>query len=90
MQYFEELKDGENGKAKADALLDLYNHKTRNLVLKGVFGDLRVRAGSIVIVNLNIGDIITKNCFIVEKCKHIFKAESHFMDLALIGGDFTV
>ena len=89
LQYFEDIKSDKNAKAKADALLELYNHKTRNLTLKGVFGNLKVRAGSMVIVNLNIGDIITKNYFIVEKCKHIFKSDEHFMDLLLIGGDFS-
>lgn len=90
LQFFEDIKNEKQAKAKADALLKLYNQKTRNLTLKGVFGDLKIRAGSMVIVNLNIGDTITKNYFIVEKCKHIFKSDEHFMDLSLIGGDFTV
>lgn len=89
LQYFEDIKSDKNAKTKANALLELYNHKTRNLTLKGVFGNLKVRAGNMVIVNLNIGDIITKNYFIVEKCKHIFKSDEHFMDLLLIGGDFS-
>ena len=31
LQYFDTLQKGENGQAKADALLKLYNKKTRNL-----------------------------------------------------------
>ncbi|MCM1545201.1 MAG: hydrolase, partial [Ruminococcus sp.] len=34
LQYFDTLSEGENGKAKADALLSLYNRKTHNLTIK--------------------------------------------------------
>ena len=88
LQYFDTLKDGENGKAKADALLSLYNHKTRNLSIKGAFGDTRVRAGSLVVVMLNLGDMKVKNFMLVEKCKHEFKNGQHTMDLNLRGGEF--
>lgn len=89
LQYFDKLKDGENGKAKADALLSLYNKKTRNLTVKNVFGDSRVRAGSMVVVQLDLGDIKLKNLMLVEKCKHSFKENEHFMDLILRGGEFV-
>ena len=36
LQYFDTLKKGENGQAKVDALLKLYNKKTRNLKLTNV------------------------------------------------------
>ena len=52
LQYHDTLKDGENGKEKANALLSLYNQKTRNLSIKDAFGNLSVRAGSIVVVAL--------------------------------------
>lgn len=90
LQYFDTLKEGENGQAKADALLDLYNKKTRNLSLKKVIGDVRVRAGSLIPVFLNLGDIEVGNYFLVEKCKHEFKESQHFMDLTLRGGEFIV
>ena len=38
LQYFDTLKKGENGQVKADALLSLYNKKTRNLKLSNVLG----------------------------------------------------
>lgn len=88
LQYFEKLKKGENGKAKADALLSLYNNKTRNLSVKNAFGDVRVRAGSMVVVMLDLGDIKVKNWMLVEKCKHEFKENQHFMTLTLRGGEF--
>lgn len=90
LQYHDKLKKGENGKAKADALLSLYNHKTRNLTIKNACGDVRVRAGSMVVVMLNLGDIIAKNWMIVEKCKHEFKESEHLMTLTMKGGEFNV
>ncbi|WFD12204.1 hydrolase [Tepidibacter hydrothermalis] len=89
LQYFDTLQKGENGKAKADALLSLYNSKTRNLVINNAFGDTRVRAGSMVIVQLNLGDIKLNNFMLVEKCKHKFKNDEHLMDLTLRGGEFV-
>ncbi len=88
LQYFDTLQKGENGQAKADALLKLYNHKTRNLSVKNAFGDIRVRAGSMVIVMMKLGDVSLKNLMLVEKCKHEFKESEHYMDLTLRGGDF--
>ena len=88
LQHFDTLQDGENGTAKAHALLSLYNKKTRNLSIKNVFGDVRVRAGSMVVVMLYLGDMTVKNLMLVEKCKHEFKENQHFMDLTLKGGEF--
>ncbi len=89
LQYFDTLQKGENGKAKADALLKLYNKKTRNLKITNAFGDNRVRAGSMVIVCINLGDIKLKNWMLVEKCRHTYKEGEHWMDLTLRGGDFV-
>lgn len=90
LQYHDKLKKGENGKAKADALLKLYNNKTRNLTIKNAYGNVRVRAGSMIVVMLNLGDIIAKNWMIVEKCKHEFKESEHLMTLTVKGGEFNV
>lgn len=89
LQYFDTLSKGENGQAKVDALLKLYNKKTRNLKLTNVLGDNRVRAGSMIVVNLDLGDIKLKNFMLVESCKHIYKESEHWMDLTLRGGEFV-
>jgi len=89
LQMTDRVQDGENGEIKADALLSLYNAKTRTLKITGVFGDTRVRAGSMIPVFLNIGDLITKNYLIAEKCTHKFENESHTMDLTMRGGEFV-
>lgn len=88
LQYFDTLQEGENGQAKADALLSLYNKKTRNLKITNAFGDNRVRAGSMLVVNLDLGDIKLKNFMLVEKCRHTYKEGEHWMDLTLRGGEF--
>ena len=88
LQYFDTLQQGENGQAKADALLKLYNKKTRSLKVTNALGDNRVRAGSMIVVNLSLGDVKLKNFMLVEKCRHIYKENEHWMDLTLRGGEF--
>lgn len=88
LQYFDTLQEGENGQAKADALLSLYNTKTRMLSIKNAFGDVRVRAGSLLPVILDLGDVKVQNYMLVEKCKHTFNESEHFMELTLKGGEF--
>lgn len=89
LQYYDTLKEGENGKTKADALLNLYNAKTRNLSINNAFGDIRVRAGSMVVVMLDLGGVKLQNLMLVEKCKHEFKESLHLMTLTLRGGEFV-
>ena len=86
LQFYEKLQKGENGKAKADALLKLYNKKTRNLKVNNCFGDVRCRAGTMVVVQLYLGDISLSNYLLVEKATHTFKNDQHFMSLNLRGG----
>lgn len=89
LQYFDTVSKGENGQSKANALLQLYNQKTRNLKITNAFGDTRVRAGSMIIVNLALGDVNLKNFMLVESAKHTFKQGEHFMNLTLRGGEFV-
>ena len=89
LQYTDKLSEGENGEAKADALLSLYNKKTRNLRISNAFGDVRIRAGSLLVVNLELGDMKVENFMMAERVKHIFKDGEHFMTLTLRGGEFV-
>ena len=66
----------------------MYNQKTRSLQIKNALGDVRVRGGSLIIVNLDLGDVKLKNFMLVEKAKHTFKNNEHFMDLTLVGQNF--
>lgn len=89
LQFFETIQEGVNGKAKADALLSLYNQKSRELSVKRAFGDPRVRAGSSLGVGLYLGDITVANYMVVETAKHTFNESDHYMDLRFIGGGFV-
>ena len=89
LQYYEKFDNSANAKAMADALLDLYNTKTRTLKLKDVLGDIRVRAGSMLVVMLGLGDLNVSNYFLVEQVKHSFGDGMHLMDLKLRGGTFV-
>lgn len=88
LQYFEEVQTQTGASAKADALLKLYDQKTRKLAIQNAFGDVRVRAGSAVVVALNLGDIVTNNYMVVNKVTHTFRGDEHMMALDLIGGEF--
>ena len=88
LQYFEEIRSPIGAAAKADALLGLYNQKTRTLTVKNAFGRPDIRAGSAVMVALDLGDITVRQFFVVDKVTHTFKENEHRMDLYLIGGEF--
>lgn len=90
LQLYEKLQEGENGVVKANALLQLYNKKTRNLKINKCFGDVRCRAGTMPVVQLYLGDITLSNYMIVEKATHTFNNNQHTMDLVLRGGEFVV
>ena len=78
-----------NGQAKADALLKLYNKVTKTLTIKDACGDSRVRGGSLIVVQLDLGDVKLQNLMLVEKCVHKYGESKHTMDLTLSGGDFS-
>lgn len=86
LEYSEEIKDTTNVQNKLETLLSLYNRRTRHLNINNIKGDLRVRAGSLVPVNMFLGDIQVNNIMLVEKCRHEFYESQHIMDLTLRGG----
>lgn len=88
LQYYGTLGEGENGAAKADSLLKLYNSETRGLSVLNAFGDCSVNAGCLVPVILRLDDADVRDYMLVEKCRHVFQNGAHFMDLTLKGGEF--
>lgn len=89
LQYYEKLNDATNAKTMADAMLKLYNTKTRTLSIKNALGDVRVRAGTMLVVMLGLGDINLSNYLLVEQVKHTFSNGQHLMELKLRGGNFV-
>lgn len=85
LRYFEKVDTPSNGQAKADALLKLYNRKTRELKVTDAFGDISVRGGTLIPVRLYLGDVQTNNYMLVEKVTHKFDKDHHTMTLTLEG-----
>ena len=82
LQYVEKIDSrSTNYKDRAKKLLEIYNRKTREVTLQGCFGDVRVRAGNSVIIDLNLGDVAPKKYAFVMKARHIFENKFHTMDL---------
>lgn len=90
LQYYESVDNKRGIKDKVKALLQLYNTKTKNLSIKGAFGNVCVRAGTSVGVQLKLYDTSVKSYMLVEKAVHKFDNGIHTMDLTLRGGDFVV
>lgn len=89
LQYYDTLKEGDNGAFKAEQLLQYYNRKTRNLTINDCWGDIRVRGGTSPLIRMNLGDIIVENFMVCEQATHTFKNNEHTMKLKLIGGEFV-
>lgn len=86
LQYFDTIDEKVNGQAMVDALIELYNKKENNLTLNNIVGDIRVRAGTSVLVQLDLVDFKLQHWMLVEKANHRFKKDEHLMDLTLRGG----
>lgn len=83
----------ENGDEKAKSMLDSSKYPTRTWSVAGAFGDMRVRGGSTVHVQLNMVDMGYKEngktvdyWMMVESVTHKFTSSNHTMDMELRGG----
>ena len=85
LQLTEKLNSGDNPTNKANTMLSYFNKLARSLTLKNVFGDVRVRAGTSVYCQFDLGDIILNKLMLVDMAIHNFSNQSYFMDLVLIG-----
>ena len=88
LQYYDTLKDGENGAYKAEMLLKYYNNVYKTFTTKEMLGDVRVRAGTFPLVHMNLPQQEIYNFMLVEKATHEFSENNHKMTLALSGGSF--
>ncbi len=86
LSYYEQLRDEDNLKARADEILNQYCNKTINLSLKNVIGCTDVRGGSNVFVKLDLGDMSIEQYLTVTRCVHNFQKGTHTMTLDVKGG----
>lgn len=72
-----------NAVDKAKRIMSLKNRKTRDIRLKSVLGDIRIRGGSLVYVKRELGDMTIDNYVMVSSVTHHFHNGIHLMDLDL-------
>ncbi len=85
LRYFQSVDNPSIGADMAKKLLQIYNRKKRSLKVTDCFGDSTVRAGTLIPVQLDIGDQYINNYMMVEKVTHKFSNGGHTMDLTLEG-----
>ena len=76
-----------NAMERAKRIMTLKNRKTREIRLKKVIGDVRVRGGSLVFISMNLGDMKLSNYMMVKDVTHNFDEGFHSMDLDLMWVD---
>lgn len=89
LQLSESLDKGVDGQMIAETYLGLYNRPEKRLSVKGAFGDIRVRAGCLIPVFLDIKDMQLKNYLLVEAVTHTIDKGIHTMDLTLRGAGIS-
>ena len=85
LRLTENIKNPTNAEERVKKMLEVYNRKQRKLKVTEAFGDYRCRAGTSVLVNLDLGDIQVSNYMLVETAIHTFKKNEYRMDLTLGG-----
>lgn len=86
LQLLKKVDNTVNAGEMAKTLLNAYNRKTRTLKVKGALGDVNVRAGCMLPVVLNLGDIVNKSYLLCERVVHHFEQGHHSMDITFSGG----
>lgn len=88
LQKFEVLNQNtQSPQDRANKMLELYNVVKRKLTLENVKGDIRVRAGSMLYVSLNVNDLnMIAQKMIVTAVSHKFSNNEHTMNVELKGG----
>lgn len=85
----ESIEKGVDGQTVAENYLALYNRPSRALSIKEAFGDLRVRAGCLIPVKLDLKDVDLKNYLVIESAVHKIEEGIHTMDLTLKGANIS-
>lgn len=89
LQMSESLDKGVDGQKIAETYLSLYNRPSKSLSIKEAFGDIKVRAGCLIPVFLDVKDMNLKNYLLVEAVTHKVDEGIHTMDLTLRGAGIS-
>lgn len=85
----------QNPQQLADSYLKHFNRISRTLSIKGAAGDLSIRGGSMLWININLGetgweqDDTQAKRLIVQNVVHTFSNHEHTMDMDVIGDKIT-
>lgn len=90
LQYYEKIKEGINIQGAAEKKLLQYGKAAQKLSVQAALGNVEIRAGCLLPVKLDLGDMEVNNLMLVEKVSHRFEMGGHLMDLTLRGGGFHV
>lgn len=86
LQYFEEIDSNVDAKERADLLLQYYNRKKVELHLTTSIGDINIRGGSMVFVDIETNGQKIKQYILVEEVEHQIDT-THTMKLILRSGE---
>lgn len=75
-------------KDKAQKLLKMFNKSTRTIKFKKLFGDPRIRGGSLIPVILNLRGIEINGYMMAESVEHEFSGGHHYMSFEAYSKDF--
>lgn len=89
LQYYEKIDSPKLGKVKGKMLLKIYNKVTRTLSITGALGSVKVRAGCLLPVIMELYDRKISSYLLVDSVTHVFNNGQHTMDLNLSGGVFS-
>lgn len=85
----------QNPRQLADSYLKHFNRISRTLSIKGAAGDLSIRGGSMLWINLNLGETgweqkdTEAKRLIVQNVVHTFSNYEHTMDMDVVGDKIT-
>lgn len=89
LQLDESIEEGTDGQAIVERYLTLYNRPSASLSVKGAFGDIRVRAGCLIPVFLDVKEKQLKNYLLIESVTHTVDQGIHTMDMTLRGAGIS-
>lgn len=88
LQFYAQTTERDGVEEKAKTLLKSLNRELRSFKAENVFGDVSVRAGSIIPVHIRLRDIAINGNMLVNRVVHKFFGGYHLMDLELYNKDF--
>lgn len=85
LNYYDDAVEPDIEGEKAQMILSLLNRPKRTFSAEAM-GDIRMRAGAIFPVYMQVGDILLNKYFIVDEVSHKFEGKNHKMNLKIVGG----